>query len=67
MGLHKIYDSKEATAKYLRRNPGMSLVARDNKKIIGALLCGHDGRRFQGEAKCRSAGLNDFVTVQFAR
>jgi len=45
MGLHKWSDSKEAIAKYLRRNPGLSLVACDNKKIIGAILCGHDGRR----------------------
>lgn len=45
IGLHKWSDSRKAVAKYLRRNPGLSLVARDEKKIIGAVLCGHDGRR----------------------
>jgi ribosomal protein S18 acetylase RimI-like enzyme len=45
MGLHKQMDSKKGIAKYLRRNPGLSLVARDNKKIVGTVLCGHDGRR----------------------
>ncbi len=30
---------------YLRRNPGMSFVARVAGKIVGAVLCGHDGRR----------------------
>jgi ribosomal protein S18 acetylase RimI-like enzyme len=30
---------------YLARNPGMSFIARDGEKVIGAVLCGHDGRR----------------------
>lgn len=30
---------------YLARNPGLSLVARDNGKLVGAVMCGHDGRR----------------------
>jgi ribosomal protein S18 acetylase RimI-like enzyme len=38
-------DSKESIAAYLVRNPGMSFIARDGEKIIGAILCGHDGRR----------------------
>jgi N-acetylglutamate synthase len=45
MGLHKQMDSRKGIAKYLRRNPGLSLVACDNKKIVGTVLCGHDGRR----------------------
>jgi ribosomal protein S18 acetylase RimI-like enzyme len=45
MGLHKDADSKKGIARYLRRNPGLSVVARDNKKIVGVLLCGQDGRR----------------------
>ncbi len=31
--------------KYLLQNPGFSLVAEEGDKIIGAVLCGHDGRR----------------------
>ena len=38
-------DSLEAIAAYLRRNPGFSLVARRERRIVGAILCGHDGRR----------------------
>jgi ribosomal protein S18 acetylase RimI-like enzyme len=38
-------DSKEDIARYLLRNPGVSRVAQDGPKIIGAVLCGHDGRR----------------------
>jgi len=30
---------------FLKRNPGLSLVARAGHRIIGAVLCGHDGRR----------------------
>ena len=45
MGLHNDADSKEGIRQYLKRNPGLSLVARDNKKIVGTILCGHDGRR----------------------
>ena len=38
-------DSKEATEKYLARNPGFSFIAEKNGAIIGCALCGHDGRR----------------------
>src|SRR5580692_3692620 len=39
-------DTREAIAIFLERNPGLSLIARDGRrKIIGAVLCGHDGRR----------------------
>lgn len=39
-------DSREATSRYLTRNPGLSFVALDeNHRVIGSALCGHDGRR----------------------
>jgi ribosomal protein S18 acetylase RimI-like enzyme len=38
-------DSKEEIRAYLLRNPGLSRVAEDNGTIVGAVLCGHDGRR----------------------
>jgi putative acetyltransferase len=38
-------DSREGIDKFLQRNPGLSFVARDDQEIVGALLCGHDGRR----------------------
>jgi N-acetylglutamate synthase len=30
---------------FLARNPGLSLVARQERNLVGAILCGHDGRR----------------------
>ena len=38
-------DTRETMAEYLERNPGLSFVARDGGAIVGAVLCGHDGRR----------------------
>jgi N-acetylglutamate synthase len=38
-------DGREQMAGYLSRNQGMSLVARDEGKVVAAILCGHDGRR----------------------
>lgn len=39
-------DSRESIGRYLDRNPGMSYVARtENGELVGAVLCGHDGRR----------------------
>src|SRR5277367_5545202 len=39
-------DSQEGVAAFLRRNPGLSAVAESScGEIVGAVLCGHDGRR----------------------
>jgi ribosomal protein S18 acetylase RimI-like enzyme len=38
-------DSKDGIRSFLIRNPGLSYVALDGDKIVGAALCGHDGRR----------------------
>ena len=38
-------DLEHEIAAYLERNPGLSRVACDGDTIVGALLCGHDGRR----------------------
>lgn len=38
-------DSRENIEKYLERNPGLSAVVRYRGDLIGAILCGHDGRR----------------------
>jgi ribosomal protein S18 acetylase RimI-like enzyme len=38
-------DSREATARYLERNPGLSFVAFVDGVIVGCVMCGHDGRR----------------------
>ena len=44
-GLNDKDDSKEGIEKYLKRNPSTSFVAADNEKVVGVILCGHDGRR----------------------
>jgi ribosomal protein S18 acetylase RimI-like enzyme len=38
-------DSEQEVKEYLLRNPGLSRVAVNGDTIIGAVLCGHDGRR----------------------
>ena len=38
-------DSKEEIRAYLLRNPGLSRVAEENGMLVGAVHCGHDGRR----------------------
>lgn len=38
-------DSKERIAAYLERNPGCSFTAWSGQQLVGAVLCGHDGRR----------------------
>ena len=44
-GLNDKDDSKEGIEKYLKRNPTTSFVAVCDEKVVGVLLCGHDGRR----------------------
>ena len=38
-------DSLEGMTYYLRRNPDTCFVAEENGSLIGAVLCGNDGRR----------------------
>lgn len=44
IGLSKA-DERQRIAKYLQRNPQMSFITRDAGRIVGTVLCGHDGRR----------------------
>ena len=44
-GLRSLDDSREAIDIFLKRNPTTSAVDVENGKIVGAILCGHDGRR----------------------
>ena len=43
--IRSIDDSEEGVARFLRRNPTTSVVAEEDGEIVGAILCGHDGRR----------------------
>ncbi|MCR4763792.1 MAG: GNAT family N-acetyltransferase [Lachnospiraceae bacterium] len=45
-GIRSIDDSEEGVRRFLARNPGTSVVAvGEDGTVIGAILCGHDGRR----------------------
>lgn len=44
-GIRSIDDSKEDIARFLERNPNTSAVAICDNRIVGNILCGHDGRQ----------------------
>ena len=44
-GIRSIGDSREGVERFLKRNPTTSVVAVEDGKVVGSILCGHDGRR----------------------
>lgn len=44
-GIRSIDDSKEGVERFLKRNPTTNIVAEADGKIVGSILCGHDGRQ----------------------
>ena len=44
-GIRSVDDSREGVERFLRRNPTTSITAWDGDTLVGAILCGHDGRR----------------------
>ena len=43
--IRTIDDFREGVERFLKRNPGISVVAEMDGRVVGAILCGHDGRR----------------------
>ena len=43
--IRSIDDSREGVERFIKRNPTTSVVAIMDGQIVGAILCGHDGRR----------------------
>ena len=43
--LRAIDDSKDGVGSFLERNPNNSFVCRIHGKMVGGILCGHDGRK----------------------
>ena len=43
--MRSIDDSREGVERFLERNPNTSVVAVEDNRIVGSILCGHDGRR----------------------
>lgn len=61
-GIRSIDDSRDGVAIFLRRNPTTSVVAIRGGKVVGSILCGHDGRRGTFyhvcvDASCRNQGI----------
>jgi ribosomal protein S18 acetylase RimI-like enzyme len=44
-GIRSVDDSREGVERFIKRNPTTSMVALSDGHVIGAILCGHDGRR----------------------
>lgn len=44
-GIRSVDDSRKGVEAFLKRNPLTSVVDIEDGKIVGAILCGHDGRR----------------------
>ena len=45
MGLRSVDDSPEGIERFLARNPDTCFVAEEKGELVGAIICGHDGRR----------------------
>jgi len=45
MGMRSLDDSFEGIDRFLKRNPITNYIAQVENKIVGVILCGHDGRR----------------------
>lgn len=43
-GMRTVDDSYENIRRFLVRNEGLSVVAVEDNRIVGTILCGHDGR-----------------------
>jgi len=42
--IRSIDDSRVGVERFLKRNPTTSVVAVEDGKVVGSILCGHDGR-----------------------
>lgn len=67
-GIRSMDDSREGIARFLERNPATSVVAVEDSNIVGAILCGHDGRRgcmyhVCVDAKYRMRGIGKSMVV----
>lgn len=67
-GIRSIDDSEEGVGRFLARNPGISVVAERDGEVVGAILCGHDGRRgclyhVCVRKECRRQGIGKAMVV----
>lgn len=67
--IRSIDDSRVGVERFIKRNPTTSVVAEENGEIVGAILCGHDGRRgclyhVCVREDCRMRGIGKAMVVQ---
>lgn len=67
--MRSIDDSRAGVERFLKRNPTTSVVAKEDGKVVGAILCGHDGRRgclyhVCVEPQYRRRGIGKSMVVQ---
>lgn len=43
--IRSIDDSREGVERFIKRNPNTCVVAEEDGRIVGSILCGHDGRK----------------------
>lgn len=67
--IRSIDDSMVGVERFIKRNPTTSVVAEENGEIVGAILCGHDGRRgclyhVCVREDCRMQGIGKAMVVR---
>lgn len=67
-GIRSMDDSREGIERFLQRNPATSAVAVEDGKIVGSILCGHDGRtgcfyHVCVDEACRRRGIGKSMAV----
>lgn len=71
-GIRSVDDSREGVSRFIKRNPTTSVVAVQNGRIIGSILCGHDGRRgcfyhVCVAPDCRQRGIGEELVMHALR
>ena len=66
--IRSIDDSREDVERFIKRNPSTSVVAQKGDRIVGSILCGHDGRQASFyhvcvSKSCRRQGIGTKMVV----
>ena len=66
--IRSIDDSREDVERFIRRNPETSVVAVMGDRIVGSILCGHDGRQASFyhvcvSKSCRRQGIGTKMVI----
>jgi ribosomal protein S18 acetylase RimI-like enzyme len=66
--IRSIDDSREDVERFIKRNPSTSVVAQKGDRIVGSILCGHDGRQASFHhvcvsKSCRRQGIGTKMVV----